>query len=93
VGQPDSKIHGQAKRLGDEIYVASEPSATPLLSYAPQSRCKGCNPGSRPWTRRMQMLSQPFSKAFLARGMHRIPALNVPNHTISTDYPHGERRS
>jgi hypothetical protein len=25
------------KRLGDEIYVASEPSATPLQNYAPQS--------------------------------------------------------
>ncbi len=30
-------MRGQAKRLGREIYVASEASATPLESYAPQS--------------------------------------------------------
>jgi hypothetical protein len=35
--RPDSKICGSTKRLGGEIYVASEASATPLRSYAPQS--------------------------------------------------------
>jgi hypothetical protein len=33
-GQQNSRF---GKRLDDEIYVASEASATPLRSYAPQS--------------------------------------------------------
>jgi hypothetical protein len=45
------------KPLGGEIYVASEASATPMHSYAPQSAIACRNPGSRPWTRGMQMLS------------------------------------
>jgi hypothetical protein len=31
------EISRLGKRLGREIYVASEPSATPLQNYAPQS--------------------------------------------------------
>jgi transketolase len=45
------------KPLAFEIYVASEASATPLKSYAPQSRIGRRNPGSPAWTPMTQMLS------------------------------------
>jgi hypothetical protein len=47
------------KRLGDEIYVASEPSATALPSYAPQSNFSGLRRVSLPWTPGTEMLSSP----------------------------------
>jgi hypothetical protein len=47
------------KRLGDEIYVASEQSATPLRNYAPQSNFSAVRGVSLPWTRGRQMLSSP----------------------------------
>ena len=47
------------KRLGGEIYVASEPSATPLRSYAPLSNFSHRKRVSLPWTRGTEMLSSP----------------------------------
>ena len=47
------------KRLGEEIYVASEASATPLCSYAPQSNFSALRGASLPWTPGTQMLSSP----------------------------------
>jgi hypothetical protein len=47
------------KRLESEIYVASEPSATPLASYAPQSNFSASRRVSLPWTPGIQMLSSP----------------------------------
>jgi hypothetical protein len=45
LGRLGSKIFGLAKRLGGEIYVASEAGATPLRSYALQSLIERCTPG------------------------------------------------
>jgi hypothetical protein len=45
------------KRLGREIYVASEASATPLLSYAPLSNFSHIWRVPLPWTPRNEMLS------------------------------------
>ena len=47
------------KRLDDEIYVASEASATPLRSYAPQSNFSPLQRVAPPWTPGIQMLSSP----------------------------------
>src|SRR5258708_5332765 len=47
------------KRLGREIYVASEPSATPLQSYAPLSNFSPLRRVAPPWTPGIQMLSSP----------------------------------
>jgi hypothetical protein len=48
-----------AKPLGDEIYVASEPSATPLQSYAPLSNFSTGKRVSLPWTQGTEVLSSP----------------------------------
>ena len=62
-GEPaaSAKIRGLGKRLGDEIYVASEASATPLRSYAPQSNFCGPDWGvsTRLGLPGTQMLSSP----------------------------------
>jgi hypothetical protein len=47
------------KRLGGEIYVASEASATPLQNYAPQSNFSALQRVALPWTQATQVLSQP----------------------------------
>src|SRR6266404_6942711 len=47
------------KRLDGEIYVASEASATPLRSYAPQSNFSALQRVSLPWTPGTEMLSSP----------------------------------
>jgi hypothetical protein len=47
------------KRLGREIYVASEASATPLQSYAPLSNFSALQCVALPWTPGTEMLSQP----------------------------------
>jgi hypothetical protein len=47
------------KRLGDEIYVASEPSATPLKSYAQLTGFSHRKRVSLPWTQGNEMLSSP----------------------------------
>ena len=47
------------KRLDREIYVASEPSATPLQSYAPLSNFSPLQRVAPPWTPGIQVLSSP----------------------------------
>ena len=47
------------KRLGREIYVASEDSATPAQSYAPLSNFSGRIGVSLPWTHGIEVLSTP----------------------------------
>jgi hypothetical protein len=47
------------KRLEWEIYEASEASATPLVSYAPQSNFSARQCVSLPWTPGTEMLSSP----------------------------------
>jgi hypothetical protein len=47
------------KRLEREIYVASEASATPPASYAPQSNFSACQRVSLPWTPGTEVLSSP----------------------------------
>src|SRR6266699_2683985 len=47
------------KPLEEEIYVASEASATPLRSYAPQTNFSAPPGASLPWTPGTQMLSSP----------------------------------
>jgi hypothetical protein len=54
------------KRLGDEIYVASEPSATPLRSYAPQSNFFPVTRVALPWTPGTEMLSTLVSRCHQA---------------------------
>src|SRR5439155_582347 len=69
------------KRLDREIYVASEPSATPLQSYAPLSNFSPLQRVSPPWTPGIQMLSSPdfplpqaCAEAFaLAADCHQAP--------------------
>jgi hypothetical protein len=53
------QISRLGKRLGDEIYVASEQSATLLRSYAPLSNFSGLLRISSPWTPGILMLSTP----------------------------------
>jgi hypothetical protein len=45
------------KRLGDEIYVASEASATPLRNYAPQSNFSPSAGVALPWSPGIEVLS------------------------------------
>jgi hypothetical protein len=47
------------KRLEREIYVASEASATPQASYAPQSNFSARQRVALPWTPGTEMLSSP----------------------------------
>jgi hypothetical protein len=47
------------KRLDGEIYVASEASATPVQSYAPQSNFSPLRCVALPWTPGSEMLSSP----------------------------------
>jgi hypothetical protein len=47
------------KRLEQEIYVASEPSATPARSYAPLSNFSHRKRVAEPWTPGIEMLSSP----------------------------------
>ena len=47
------------KRLDDEIYVASEASATPLASYALLSNFSARQRVALPWTPGTEMLSSP----------------------------------
>src|SRR3954452_12902115 len=54
---PESSRFG--KRLECEIYVASESSATPVASYAPQSNFSALRGVALPWTPGIQMLSSP----------------------------------
>jgi hypothetical protein len=60
-GQENKRL---GKRLGEEIYVASEASATPLRNYAPQSNFSASRRVSLRWTSGIwtsgiQMLSSP----------------------------------
>jgi hypothetical protein len=57
------------KRLGREIYVASEASATPLQSYAPQSNFSGLQRVAAPWTWGTEMLSSALTPG--ATGLRR----------------------
>jgi hypothetical protein len=57
------------KRLGGEIYVASEASATPLQSYAPQSNFSGLPCVALPWTWLSEMLSSALLR--VAKGLRR----------------------
>src|SRR6266446_9104092 len=59
VSQPRSQNPRFGKRLDREIYVASEPSATALQSYAPLSNFSPLQRVSPPWTPGIQMLSSP----------------------------------
>jgi hypothetical protein len=45
------------KRLGEEIYVTGEASATPLQSYAPQSNFLAPRCVALPWSPGTEMLS------------------------------------
>jgi len=56
---PDPENYRFGKRLDREIYVASEPSATPVASYAPLSNFSGRWRVSLPWTPGTEMLSSP----------------------------------
>jgi hypothetical protein len=47
------------RRLGQEIYVASELSATPPLTYAPISNFSHRKHVTEPWTHRFEVLSSP----------------------------------
>ena len=80
--EPDAQQNPQSgKRLDGEIYVASEASATPLQSYAPQSNFSGLECVALPWTPGTQMLSSPdfplpqaCAEAFaLAADCHQAP--------------------
>jgi hypothetical protein len=64
-----------AKRLGKEIYVVGEPSATPLRNYTPQS--------SLPLTLANEVLSSP--SASIAFRFHHRQSLRAlaPKHFIS----------
>jgi hypothetical protein len=55
--QPPPENYRFGKRLEDEIYVASEASATPVASYAPLSNFSGPSRVSLPWTPGTEMLS------------------------------------
>jgi hypothetical protein len=70
------------KRLESEIYVASEPSATPLASYAPQSNFSASRCVSLPWTPGIQMLSSPDFHQGLCRG-HPFQRRIATKHLIS----------
>jgi hypothetical protein len=63
------------KRLGREIYVASEASATPLQSYALLSNFSALQCVALPWTSGTEMLSQPrppvASKGLFREGLFR----------------------
>jgi len=57
MGAPAQQNLRFGKPLEEEIYVASEASATPLRSYAPQSNFSAPPGASLPWTPGTQMLS------------------------------------
>src|SRR5258705_5381491 len=59
MGHPAQQNLRFGKPLEEEIYVASEASATPLCSYAPQSNFSALRGVSAPWTPGIQMLSSP----------------------------------
>jgi transketolase len=59
MGRPAQQNLRFGKPLEEEIYVASEASATPLCSYAPQSSFSAMRGVSPPWTPGTQMLSSP----------------------------------
>jgi len=59
MGHPAQQNLRFGKPLDEEIYVASEASATPLCSYAPQSNFSALRGVSPPWTPGTQMLSSP----------------------------------
>src|SRR6266478_8677377 len=59
MGHPAQQNLRFGKPLEEEIYVASEASATPLCSYAPQSNFSALRDVSPPWTPGTQMLSSP----------------------------------
>jgi transketolase len=59
MGHPAQQNLRFGKPLEEEIYVASEASATPLCSYAPQSNFSALRGVSPPWTPGTQMLSSP----------------------------------
>src|SRR6266702_1316161 len=59
MGPPAQQNLRFGKPLEEEIYVASEASATPLRSYAPQSNFSAPPGASLPWTPGTQMLSSP----------------------------------
>src|SRR6267154_868988 len=59
MGRPAQQNLRFGKPLEEEIYVASEASATPLCSYAPQSNFSALRDVSPPWTPGTQMLSSP----------------------------------
>src|SRR6267154_1543301 len=59
MGRPAQQNLRFGKPLEEEIYVASEASATPLCSYAPQSNFSALRGVSAPWTPGIQMLSSP----------------------------------
>src|SRR5216684_3017221 len=59
MGRPAQQNLRFGKPLEEEIYVASEASATPLRSYAPQSNFSALRGASLPWTPGTQMLSSP----------------------------------
>jgi len=59
MGAPAQQNLRFGKPLEEEIYVASEASATPLRSYAPQSNFSAPPGASLPWTPGTQMLSSP----------------------------------
>src|ERR1700722_5752997 len=82
-------------RLGVEIYVASEASATPLQSYAPQSNFLAPQCVSLPWTPGIQVLSSPEfplpTKACAAA--IRLNGGSSPSTSFQTDFHHDARRS
>src|SRR6266571_4460826 len=59
MGPPAQQNLRFGKPLEEEIYVASEASATPLRSYAPQTNFSAPRGASLPWTPGTQMLSSP----------------------------------
>jgi hypothetical protein len=60
LGEPAAQQNPRfGKRLGDEIYVASEASATPHRNYAPQSNFSTLQCVAQAWSPGILMLSSP----------------------------------
>ena len=75
IGRPRQQNPRFGKRLGGEIYVASEASATPPRSYAPLSNFSHCKRVSLPWTPGIEVLSSP--------------SVSVPQGTMSLQFAGG----
>src|SRR5665213_3332590 len=90
-GQENERL---GKRLEEEIYVASEASATPLRNYAPQSNFSASRCVSLPWTSGIQMLSSPefLLPSSTLQAVH--PSSETPASTsFQADFHHDAGRS